>query len=167
VVSPIKVQLIRPGQRALDQFRRLSWGNIVRLPSYRAVPVRRRHGAYDEPFYQHYFDPYFDFATWVTLTELVAGRGWPGIEYEVVDDSGQRLFGSKDALGQAAIGIDLPADVTPVRIAGGQLVIDPAVPELGDPDPGGIVDPRVVVGYGGGGALSDGGAHDFEGGEGA
>ncbi|MFO7567256.1 MAG: hypothetical protein R6X02_31720 [Enhygromyxa sp.] len=166
--TPTSLRLIRPGPRALDHFRRLTWGPAVRMPSYRPVPVRERHGAYDDLFYHHYFDPYFDFVAWVTITELVAGCRWPGLDFEVVDESGRRLFGAADAPGQAAVGGDYGG--TPVRIEGEQLVVDSAVPEFGGPDPGEIIDPRLFEGIAEGyrrdeGALGpgNGGAGDGDG----
>ncbi len=155
-VSPVALRLIRPGPRALDHLRRLPWGAAVRMPSYRPVPVRQRSGAYDEPFYHHYFDPYFDFVAWVTLTELVAGRGWPGLDYEVVDADGERAFTAADAHGQAATAGEFGPGVTPVRIARGQLIVDPAVPVVAGPDPGEITDPRMRPGFGGDGRVDEG-----------
>jgi hypothetical protein len=155
-VDPVVIRLIRPGPRALDHFRRLTWGPSVRLPSYRPVPIRQRRGAYDELFYHHYFDPYFDFVSWVTLTELTAGRGWSGLDYEVVDEAGERVFGAADANGQAPHGGEY-GQVAPVEILDDALVVDPAVPALGLPDIGEIADPRLVLGYGGDGMANDAG----------
>lgn len=159
--SAPSLRLIRPGPRAVDHFRRLTWGASVRMPKYRPVPVRNRLGAYNEPFYQHYFDPYFDFAAWVTLTAIVAGQGWRSLPFTVVDADGQPAFGAEGALGQAAIAGTYPGlepGVAPVRIVEEALVVDPSVPELGGADPGELGDPRVVLGYGGDGRVEEGSA---------
>jgi|GEM_PF-1926811 len=149
--SQAKLRLIRPGPRALDHFRRLTWGAAVRMPKYRPVPIGNRRGAYDEPFYQHYFDPYFDFAAWITIAEIVVGTGWRTLKFTIVDADGLPAFGPDDALGQAAIAGEyagLAHGVAPVAIVNDELVVDPAVPESGA-DPGEIADPRVVPGFGG------------------
>jgi hypothetical protein len=151
-VSPVRLRLIRPGPRQLDHFRRLSWGPMVRMPKYRPVPISNRTGAYDEPFYHYYYDPYFDFVAWVTLTEIVAGRGWQGLDFEVVDSDARHLFGSQDAQGQLALGGEYEgiSDAGElVRIAGTTLVVNPIVPTFSGPDPGEIGDPRVTPGFAG------------------
>jgi hypothetical protein len=155
--SPVSLRLIRPGARALDRFRGLSWGPMVRMPSYRPVPIVSRRGAYDEPFYHYYFDPYFDFVAWITLTEIVAGRGWRGLEFEVVDADGSRAFDHTNARAQAAVGVRYQGVAAPVRFEGEELVVDPAVPESEVADPAEIGDPRTVPGFGGGG-WGDGGS---------
>lgn len=157
--SPIKLRLIRPGPRALDHFRRLTWGASVRMPKYRPVPIRNRHGAYDEPFYHHYFDPYFDFVAWITIEAIVAGQGWRGLKFVVVDADGQPAFTADDCSGQAAIAgayEGLEAGVAPVSIVEDTLVIHASVPEHNSADPGEIEDPRLIVGYGGDGRVDAG-----------
>ena len=146
--SPVELRLVRPGPRALDRFRRLAWGPAVQMPSYRAVPAGQGSRAAQEPFRRHYDDPYFDFATWVLLTEIVAGRGWLGLDYAVLDEAGERLWGPANAVGQAPVGGDV-AD--PVTIVDGAVVVDPAVPTFADDDPnaGADVDPRRVPGFAG------------------
>ncbi|PRP89872.1 hypothetical protein ENSA5_70260 [Enhygromyxa salina] len=153
-VAPVELRLIRPGPRQLDHFRRLSWGPSVRMPKYRPVPIRSRLGAYDEPFYHYYFDPYFDFVAWVTLTEIVAGRGWQGLSFEVVNTDGARVFGARDALGEAALGGEYGPpgdDEALVRVTERAVEVSPRVPTFTGPDPGEISDPRVTPGFGGDG----------------
>ena len=158
-ISPVTLRLIRPGPRALDHFRRLTWGASVRMPKYRPVPIRTRQGAYDEPFYHHYFDPYFDFVAWITIEAIVAGQGWRGLEFEVVDADGQPAFTHDDCLGQAAIAGEyegLEHGAASVAIVDDALVVNSAVPELNSVDPGEIGDPRLIVGYAGDGHADEG-----------
>jgi hypothetical protein len=145
-VTPVELRLIRPGPRQLDHFRRLTWGSRVRLPKYRPVPIRGRRGAYDEPFYHYYYDPYFDFVAWVTLSEIAAGRGWQGLDFEVLDPDGSRVFDSGDPSGEATLQL---VHLDQVQLTQTGLVVDPAIPELGGPDPGEVGDPRVTAGFGG------------------
>lgn len=152
--SPATLRLIRPGPRQVDHFRGLSWGESVRRPRYRPVPNQARRGAYDEPFSHYYFDPYFDFVAWVTLEEIVAGRGWPGLAFEVVDETGERLFDEHSAAGQAALGGGFGPEV--VRFVGTGLEIDDAVPVFETSQIAAAHHPNAVAGFGGDGRSNEG-----------
>ena len=59
--EPAAVQIIRPDAKQIARFRELGFGNNVSQPTYRPVPTRQRYGAYADPFYYYYYDPYYDF----------------------------------------------------------------------------------------------------------
>ena len=149
--SPTRLRLIRPGPRALDHFRRLSWGSGVRMPDYRPIPVLTRVGAYDEPFSHHYFDPYFDFASYVTLVEVVEGRGWQGLEFEVVEADASVAFTHQNASSQApaAAGVELGQGETLVDIGESTVSVHDAVPRFEGLNPGEVQNPATTPGYGG------------------
>lgn len=144
-ITPVELRLIRPGPRQLDHFRGLTWSQTVRLPKYRPLPIRGRKGAYDEPFYHYYYDPYFDFVAWVTLSEIAAGRGWLGLPFEVLDPDGAHAFGSDDASRGAAL--ELQPEL--VRLTEAGLEVDAQIPSFAGADPGEIGDPRVTGGFAG------------------
>ncbi|KIG12594.1 hypothetical protein DB30_01218 [Enhygromyxa salina] len=147
-VSPVELRLIRPGPRQLDHFRTLSWGSAVRPPKYRPLPIPARKGAYDQPFYHYYYDPYFDFVAWVTLSEIIAGRGWQGLAFEVVDPDGTRVFRSDGERREAASALD-DGLAKLVELSEAGVIVDPQIPSFGDQDPGEIGDPRVTRGFAG------------------
>jgi hypothetical protein len=90
-VDPARLQVIRPGPRQVGRFRHLQFGANVQRPTYRPAPARARLGAYADPFYYYYYDPYYDFMTYVLLDTMARdGRGWNG-SLIVVDDSGADL----------------------------------------------------------------------------
>jgi hypothetical protein len=86
------VQLVRPSARQIGNFRRLEFGDRVRQPSYRAVPTMQRHGAYNDPFYYHYHDPYYDFTTYLLVDAMLHSHAWHSPHVHVVDPAGHRLF---------------------------------------------------------------------------
>ena len=79
------MQLLRPSAQQIGRFRRLQFGDGVRAPMYRAVPTTQRSGAYHDPFYYYYYDPYYDFANYMMVdetTELVGIDGDNGRVYK-------------------------------------------------------------------------------------
>lgn len=86
------VQLVRPDARQIGNFRRLEFGDRVRQPTYRAVPTMQRHGAYNDPFYYHYYDPYYDFTTYLLVDSMLHSHTWHSPHVHVVDPAGHPLF---------------------------------------------------------------------------
>jgi hypothetical protein len=90
-VEPVRLQLIRPGVKQVGRFRHLQFGANVQRATYRPAPARQRLGAYADPFYYYYYDPYYDFMTFILLDTMARdGRGWDG-GMCVVDDAGADL----------------------------------------------------------------------------
>lgn len=148
--QPVQLRLIRPGPRALDRMRALNWGPAVRMPRYRPVPVRTRRGAYREPFSHHYFDPYFDFATYVTLREIVAGRGWSGLSFEVVEADGSPAFDAASSASAAPlVGPEGPTHAQLLSIEEQGLRVAESVPHFEGPAPGELLDPTSSPGFAG------------------
>lgn len=91
-VEPARIQLIRPGTKQVARFRYLGFGNDVQRPTYRPAPARERHGAYADPFYFYYFDPYYDFMTFILLDDMASqGYAWNDTRLSIVDDAGRDL----------------------------------------------------------------------------
>ncbi|MBI3206696.1 MAG: hypothetical protein HYZ29_34495 [Myxococcales bacterium] len=88
-VEPVRIQLIRPSPKQVGRFRHLKFGAAVERPTYRPVPARERLGAYADPFYFYYFDPYYDFMTWVILDDMARHNYvWSTARLAIVDDAG-------------------------------------------------------------------------------
>jgi hypothetical protein len=91
-VVPSKVQLVRPGNKQLSNFRHLQFGQDVTEPSYRPVPSKARHGAYADPFVYYWHDPYWDFTNFLLISSMLNHHHWHTPEVIVVDSGGQQLF---------------------------------------------------------------------------
>lgn len=171
----VALRIYRPGPVEIARMRRLSWGPAVERPRYHAVPRRPDLGEQAGAFERHYYDPYFNFACWVTLGELVEGRGWRGLEYTVDEADGGLAFTHEDALGQRAWAGEyegLGADEAPLRLDGDALVIHSSVAKEAREslERARAIDPRDVTGYGGddrGGTFAAQGEGDAGTGEGS
>lgn len=87
--EPVRIQLIRPSPKQVGRFRHLQFGEGVQRPTYRPVPARERLGAYADPFYFYYFDPYYDFMTWVILDDMARHNYvWSTARLAIVDEHG-------------------------------------------------------------------------------
>ncbi|MCE9578792.1 MAG: hypothetical protein K8W52_37050 [Deltaproteobacteria bacterium] len=117
--APSYVQLIRPGARQIGRFGKLPFGDQVLDPKYRAVPTTQRTGAYADPFYYHYSDPYYDYTNYVIVDAMVHHATWASPHVHVVDPAGTLLFtgdtatthGADPWIGQDAVGYDPSGNV--------------------------------------------------------
>ena len=89
--QPATLQIIAPGQQQLARFRNLPFGDDVESPHYRAVPTYQRAGAYADPFYYYYYDPYYDLMNWVMLDAMLHTQAWHSPSVYVVDPGGNFL----------------------------------------------------------------------------
>src|SRR5204863_4977352 len=87
-VRPATVQIIRPGPQQLGRFRKLPFGSDVARPHYRPVPTYQRSGAYADPFFYYYYDPYYDYMSWIMLDTMLHQHYWHSPAIQVVDTSG-------------------------------------------------------------------------------
>ncbi len=157
--EPATLQIIAPGSAQLSRFRRLQFGKRVEPPRYRMVPTYQRAGAYADPFYYYYYDPYYDFMNWAMLDTMMHRKCWRSPDVLVVDPVGDPL-GTGDHLdlatsgwaGGNAISFDTHGDMKvaehiPLFSEGPSLSVDPSSAD------------RAYAGdSGGGGGSSDGGS---------
>ncbi len=95
--QPAHVQLIRQESRQLRRFGKLGWGAAATPPHYRPVPTQARSGAYADPFYYYWHDPYWDFANYMMLDAVLHHGGWHSPEVVVVNPEGERLYSADQA----------------------------------------------------------------------
>jgi len=126
-VHPATVQIIRPGAQQLGRFRKLPFGRDVSRPHYRPVPTYQRSGAYADPFFYYYYDPYYDFMSWVMLDAMLHQHYWHSPAVHVVDTSGA-VIGSGAEI-EAATGDWAGGAVT---VDSGGVSVDSSVPDLDD-----------------------------------
>lgn len=116
------VQLIRPDRRQISRFPSLGFGDEVQSPVYRPVPTLQRAGAYADPFYYYYHDPYYDYMNFVLVSSMVNNAIWHSHHVHVVDPGGTQLFSGDQVtahandgwVGQDAVSYDI----------GGQLALN-------------------------------------------
>ena len=96
-VQPAHVQLIRQESRQLRRFGKLGWGSQATTPHYRPVPTQARSGAYADPFYYYWHDPYWDFTNYLMLDAVLHHGGWHSPEVVVVNPEGQQLYTADQA----------------------------------------------------------------------
>jgi hypothetical protein len=119
------VQLIRPDRGQIGRFSKLTFGEEVQSPEYRPVPTQQRAGAYADPFYYYYHDPYYDYMSYVLVDAMVQDALWHSHHVQVVDPAGSLLFSGDQAavhandgwIGRDAVSYD----------TGGQLALSDAV----------------------------------------
>jgi hypothetical protein len=110
--EPSWIQIIRPSVEQIGRFRQLGFDDHVEEPHYRPVPTHHRSGAYADPFYYYYYDPYFDLVQFWIVSAMVDDALWRSPDVHVVDRGGQELFTGHavhaDALwaGAGAVGLD-------------------------------------------------------------
>lgn len=95
------VQLIRPDRGQIGRFGKLPFGDEVESPEYRPVPTLQRAGAYADPFYYYYHDPYYDYMSYVLVDAMVRDSLWHSQHVHVVDPTGSLLFSGDQAGGHA------------------------------------------------------------------
>jgi hypothetical protein len=124
------VQLIRPDRGQISRFGKLAFGDEVQSPEYRPVPTLQRAGAYADPFYYYYHDPYYDYMNYVLVDAMIHNvmmqSAMSQSHYvQVVDPAGTMLFSGDQAalhandswIGNDAVSYD----------SGGQLMLSDAV----------------------------------------
>ena len=124
--DPSKIQLIRPNKKQIGNFRNLKFGNDVQRPTYRAVPTRQRHGAYADPFYYYYYDPYYDYTSWLMYDAMLHHDAWHHEHVCVVEPSGDMLFTGTEAATHVDDSWDGAGAVT-YDTAGG-MCVDESIP---------------------------------------
>jgi hypothetical protein len=124
------VSIVRPDAEQIGRFRKLGFGSRASPPVYRPVPTLQRYGAYRDPFYYYYYDPYYDFMSWVLINDVITQPvhdHWHTDHVYVVSPTGQPLYAGSTAaehandgwLGSGAVAFD---DT-------GNLEVAPAIPE--------------------------------------
>jgi hypothetical protein len=98
------VQLVRPGAQQISRFSKLGFGAEVESPTYRPVPTAERAGAYADPFYYYYYDPYYDYMNFVLVGAMMHQSLWQSPRVMVVDPIGTPLFSGVDAASHASDG---------------------------------------------------------------
>lgn len=91
-VQSATVRIVRPDRAQIGRFKQLGFGAEARRPSYRSVPTKHRHGAYSDPFYYYYYDPYYDYVNYYLVDSILDGSGWHSPHVHVVDPHGTELF---------------------------------------------------------------------------
>jgi hypothetical protein len=134
VAEPARIELIRPGPEQIARFRQLGFGDDVEDPAYRPVPTMQRHGAYADPYYYYYRDPYYDFMSFMLVSSMISGMAWHSPHVYVVDPSGAPLFTGADASAHAG---DAWAGADAVSFnADGGVNVDPSIPDASMSDGG-------------------------------
>lgn len=135
--EPATTRLVRPEGRQIGRFRRLGFGDGVQAPKYRAVPTTQRHGAYHDPFYYHYYDPYYDLTTYLMLDAMMHHHAWGSPHLHVVDPAGHHLF-SGDAPPTSTDAAAAWAGAGAVSFSeSGALEVDHSIaPDIGSGSPG-------------------------------
>ncbi|MGE3541720.1 MAG: hypothetical protein AB7N91_30385 [Candidatus Tectimicrobiota bacterium] len=86
--TPAEIVLIWPGDREIGRLRRLPFGAEVDEPRYRPIPARQQYGAYNDPYYLYYYDPYADLMHWLLLDTLLRQTSWPSPAMHVMHSDG-------------------------------------------------------------------------------
>jgi hypothetical protein len=124
--EPAIVEIIRPETNQIARFRDLEFGSDVKEPSYRPVPTHRRNGAYADPFFYYYYDPYYDFTSWIMLDMMLHHGAYHSHHVHVVDPNGTLLHtganadGSTNWVGASAVSTDS---------AGSGVFVSDSIPE--------------------------------------
>ena len=86
------VRIIRPDPTQIRSFSQLPFGDGVLPQSYRALPTMQRAGAYHDPFYYYYYDPYYDFTNYVIADSMLTHDTWHSRDVVVVNTFGTTLY---------------------------------------------------------------------------
>lgn len=140
-VEGAHVEVIRPNKKQVGRMRNLEFKDRVKSPTYRPAPTKRRRGAYADPFFYYYYDPYYDFMSMMLVSAIVHDMAWHSPMVHVVSPSGDTLF-TGDAVDSTAASIDGwdPDDAVGFDESG-DLQVDDAMPEAdvdGDPVESGV-----------------------------
>lgn len=95
-IEAARVEIIRPTRKEVGRFRELTFGDDIKEPTYRAVPTHQRSGAYADPFYYYYYDPYYDFTHYLLLDSVMHQRHWHTDSVAVVNPDGDTLYTGAD-----------------------------------------------------------------------
>ena len=171
VSDSARIQVIRPSKDQVGRMRNLAFKEGVQPARYRPVPTRQRQGAYADPFFYYYHDPYYSLLNVILLHQVLTMGVFASPALHVVDPSGQTLFtGDTLDTAQASMGDWNPVESVDFSADGG-MSIDPEVPmSEGPADPvdaglDGDGSPMMSEDVGDGG-YSDGGIDGGDGGDG-
>jgi hypothetical protein len=129
------VQLLRPSAQQIGRFRRLQFGDGVRAPMYRAVPTTQRSGAYHDPFYYYYYDPYYDFANYMMVDAMLHDSAWHSPHVHVCNTDGTEVCNGAEMPEQAgALEAAWTGHDAVCFADDGALQIDDACPDTGSVD---------------------------------
>ncbi len=130
---PAHATLIRPGKQQISRFRKLGWGADVQATRYRPVPTARGAGAYQDPYFYYWYDPYYDFTTFLMYDAMLHHGALHDPTVIVVAPDGTPLHSGADAAayapsweGNGAVGV----------APDGSLAVDSSIPDAagsGDP----------------------------------
>lgn len=123
-----RVELIRPEARQIGRFRDLEFGGQVKTASYRPVPTHQRGGAYADPFYYYYYDPYYDFTSWLMLDMMSQSEGLQVGCVSVVNPQGDFLYSGIDADAQGGANWEGTGAVS--FTDDGSLAVAASIPEI-------------------------------------
>lgn len=158
-VEGARIEIIRPNQTQVGRMRTLGFKDKVKQPTYRPAPTRRRRGAYADPFFYYYYDPYYDFMSLMLVSAIVHDMAWHSPMVHVVSPNGDALF-TGDTVDSTTASMDGwdPDDAVGFDETG-DLQVDDSMPQADvDGDP-------VEAGMDADGSnLDDGGGWDGDGG---
>ena len=128
-VEGARVEVIRPNQKQVGRMRTLGFKDKVKQPTYRPAPTRRRRGAYADPFFYYYYDPYYDFMSLMLVSAIVHDSAWHSPMVHVVSPNGDTLF-TGDTVDSSAASMDGwdPDDAVGFDESG-DLQVDDSMPE--------------------------------------
>lgn len=140
-VEGARVEVIRPNKKQVGRMRNLEFKDRVKQPTYRPAPTKRRRGAYADPFFYYYYDPYYDFMSLMLVSAIVHDMAWHSSMVHVVSPSGDTLF-TGDTVDSTTASMD---GWDPDSAVGfdetGDLQVDDSMPEAdvdGDPVEAGV-----------------------------
>ena len=131
VLGTTSVDLVRPDARRIGRFRRLGWGAQSSPPRYRPVPTRSQSGAFHDPFFYYYYDPYYDLWSYFLIDAMLHHGAWQHPFVHVTDPHGNELFTGTDAAHHSAESWSGTGTVecTP----DGNICVDHSIPDDGGP----------------------------------
>ena len=161
-VEVARIEVIRPNQKQVGRMRSLGFKGDVKQPTYRPAPTRRRRGAYADPFFYYYYDPYYDFMSLMLVSAIVHDMAWHSPMVHVVNPSGDTLF-TGDTVDSSTASMDGwdPAEAVGFDESG-DLQVDDSMPEAdfdGDPVEAGVDADGSALDDGGWDGGADGGWH--------
>lgn len=170
-VEGARIEVIRPNKQQVGRMRSLDFKDRVKTPTYRPAPTKRRRGAYADPFFYYYYDPYYDFMSLMLVSAIVHDMAWHSPMVHVVSPTGETLF-TGDSVDSTTASMDGWDPDTAVDFDGdGDLQVDDSMPEAdaaGDPMESGLDADGSAMGGGDWGSDAwdggDAGGSDWDGG---
>lgn len=94
-----QIQVIQPTEKQVGGFRQLAFEDQVDEPRYRPTPSKSRKGAYEDPYFYYYYDPYYALTSWLVVDAMTHHhRAWhQTTDTHVVDGDGTPLFEAENA----------------------------------------------------------------------